>query len=226
LTARTLETLIRLATAHAKSRLSTKIEASDAEAAHEILRFALFKEVLRPERRKKRKLNSGMAVDGSDEEEDGEGSEDEAEATKRMDMPNGTGTGTAIGSSARGRTPTATAPTIVDGLVGNNARVAVGAKPKDDDFGQLDEDINMTIDEEESQPNAIAPQRLDLFRSRIAALWMNEYPEEEAIPLTDALSGINRGLEAAHAYSMEEMEAAIAMMPKELFTSGDILFKI
>lgn len=73
LTARTLETLIRLATAHAKTRLSPNVDERDAMAAEELLRFALFKEVLKPERRKRRKLNKGVsAEDGSDEEEDEE----------------------------------------------------------------------------------------------------------------------------------------------------------
>ncbi|KAI5478455.1 minichromosome maintenance protein 3 [Pseudohyphozyma bogoriensis] len=48
LTARTLETLIRLSTAHAKARLSTEVQEKDARAAGEILRFALFKEVVKP----------------------------------------------------------------------------------------------------------------------------------------------------------------------------------
>ncbi|TFY80190.1 hypothetical protein EWM64_g3829, partial [Hericium alpestre] len=44
LTARTLETLIRLATAHAKARLSPKVEDADAKVAEDIMRFALFRE--------------------------------------------------------------------------------------------------------------------------------------------------------------------------------------
>jgi DNA replication licensing factor MCM3 len=217
-----------LATAHAKARLSNKIEASDAEAAHEILRFALFKEVLKPERRKKRKLNSGMAVDGSDEEEeDGEGSDDEeAEPNKRMEMPNGTGTGTRTGSSTRGRTPTASAPTVVNGQTGTNQRVAVGAKPKDDGFGQPDEDVNMTIDEEDSQQDAIAPQRLTLFRNLLGTLWANEYPEDEAVPFEMILEGVNRNLEAAHIFSRDEAIAAIEKMDKQVMISDDIVYKI
>ncbi|KAI7827838.1 MCM2/3/5 family-domain-containing protein [Kickxella alabastrina] len=43
-TARTLETLIRLATAHAKLRLSPTVDAQDADVAKALLRFALFKE--------------------------------------------------------------------------------------------------------------------------------------------------------------------------------------
>jgi DNA replication licensing factor MCM3 len=46
LTARTLETLIRLSTAHAKARLSSRVEERDTQVAESILRFALFKEVV------------------------------------------------------------------------------------------------------------------------------------------------------------------------------------
>jgi DNA replication licensing factor MCM3 len=66
MTARTLETLIRLATAHAKARLSTRVLAEDAEAAEGILKYALFKEVIAPEdRRKKRRKVDSRAPDGS-----------------------------------------------------------------------------------------------------------------------------------------------------------------
>ena len=85
LTARTLETLIRLATAHAKSRLSSKVEERDAEAAEEILRFALFKEVLGGRRgvnKRRRTGNSPMSDDDvQDQDEDGDDSGDEAART-------------------------------------------------------------------------------------------------------------------------------------------------
>jgi len=77
LTARTLETLIRLATAHAKARLASKVEGQDAQRAEEIMRFALFKEVPKRQRRKKRKTATGARKGG---EEDAEGSsEDESD---------------------------------------------------------------------------------------------------------------------------------------------------
>ena len=41
-TARTLETLIRLSSAHAKARLSRNVEEKDAEKAMELLRFAIY----------------------------------------------------------------------------------------------------------------------------------------------------------------------------------------
>jgi len=93
LTARTLETLIRLATAHAKARLSTKVEEGDAQEAETIMRYALFKEVPKRQRRKKRKLNHGGAhrrgSDESDEETDGEETETET-GNIRMTTPKAT----------------------------------------------------------------------------------------------------------------------------------------
>lgn len=94
MTARTLETLIRLATAHAKARLSPKVEERDASAAEDILRYALFKDVVKRQRRKKRKLNHGGASarrgddgeEGSDDEDD-ENSEEEEAPPERMTTP-------------------------------------------------------------------------------------------------------------------------------------------
>ena len=84
--------MIRLATAHAKARLSPKVERVDAKQAEEIMRFALFREVPKRQRRKKRKLNSGAAVrkgsdgrDGDDGESDD--SDDEPAPVERMSSP-------------------------------------------------------------------------------------------------------------------------------------------
>jgi DNA replication licensing factor MCM3 len=70
LTVRTLETVIRLATAHAKSRLSSRVEEQDALAAEGILRFALFKEVVEDESRKKRRRTQTVDFASSSEESD------------------------------------------------------------------------------------------------------------------------------------------------------------
>ncbi|KAI1656736.1 MCM-domain-containing protein [Daldinia decipiens] len=70
LTVRTLETLIRLATAHAKSRLSNRVDERDALAAEAILRFALFKEVVEDESKRKRRRTQRPESGSSDEDSD------------------------------------------------------------------------------------------------------------------------------------------------------------
>merc|ERR1712244_180265 len=67
ITARCLETIIRLSTAHAKLRLSKKITIDDVNAAMEILQFALTNDA-EPEQKKK----PSRRHEESDEDEDEE----------------------------------------------------------------------------------------------------------------------------------------------------------
>ncbi|PPQ62751.1 hypothetical protein CVT24_000445 [Panaeolus cyanescens] len=212
LTARTLETLIRLATAHAKARLSPKVERGDAEKAEEIMRFALFKEVPKRQRRKKRKLNNGAAVrkgsDASEGEESDESDEEEAAPAERMSSP-----------AVPAKSP-ASADPIHDPV-----------------WGEQSQDVNMSV-EETNVPAASASatvgngnvraDRVDLFRSRVADVFNTTMRDSETIFLTELLEGVNKGLSTDALFGTQEATDICEIMSErdELMISEGIVYKV
>ncbi|KAJ9661138.1 MCM DNA helicase complex subunit [Neophaeococcomyces mojaviensis] len=111
MTARTLETLIRLSTAHAKARLSSQVSVDDAKEAEKILRFALFKEMPQKEdRRKRRKTTNPDSSEETGNSDDSEGSNDSDDDQPATTTRNGRNSRRPGGSTREGqrsrRTPT------------------------------------------------------------------------------------------------------------------------
>ncbi|KAF5384042.1 hypothetical protein D9757_006986 [Collybiopsis confluens] len=204
LTARTLETLIRLATAHAKARLSAKVEESDAREAEMIIRFALFKEVPKRQRRKKRKLNHGGAArkgseSGDDDEEESDGEEDEdEEAPQRMDAP------------ASAPAPAAPRP------------------PEDPIWGDQSQDVDMVDGAPADSDGSGKIARTKLFRTKVSQLWTTKLRDEDQVLLKDLLPMVNEGLSTNELFGSKEATEILNEMQEkdELMITEDVVYRI
>jgi hypothetical protein len=81
ITARSLETIIRLSTAHAKARLSESVENEDVECAVELMHFVLFHEIGSAEsasapKSRKQASPASMGATSNDEDEDDDNDDD------------------------------------------------------------------------------------------------------------------------------------------------------
>ncbi|KAH9065917.1 MCM2/3/5 family-domain-containing protein [Lactarius vividus] len=219
LTARTLETLIRLATAHAKARLSPKVEERDASAAEDILRYALFKDVVKRQRRKKHKVNPGGAAAGDGNGEEGS-DEDDEQASEEEGQP---------------ERMTVPAPPAVKAKAIDHAPPGISQDPVwGVTDGQQDEDVRMELDPTVAagasgeDPARIGPDRLQLFRSRVARLWATNFQDDEQVFLADLVQAVNEGLDNTLLFSTTEATLACQAMTEanEVMLSDNIVYKI
>jgi DNA replication licensing factor MCM3 len=249
ITARTLETLIRLSTAHAKARLSKRVEQKDADIAEQILRFALFKEVVQDDRRKRRRTEQdpdAMSTDNESSDDDNEdGDEQEATQSRRAGGPS-------TRSQQTGSAPTLAAedddeeeeesedlynatPKTQQTTQRTNGRTQssrAGASSSQVSAASSQPESQLPATQTESQDSqGITPARLQIFQTALGQLidgplFANDAADVE--PLVAAVNARLGGGAGRAAFGEDEAEKALEALSErnKIMYSGGIVYKI
>jgi DNA replication licensing factor MCM3 len=224
LTARTLETLIRLATAHAKSRLSQRVDEQDAAAAEAILRFALFKEVeedARKKRRKTRAISEDMDTDSSGSSSDSDSDGDtQPSGTRRMTARQAAAAArrNARQTSASQRNGPGSAAAPNGGAVDEESSSEEGEETQDTQnisvaSSQPASQLLGSQSQSQSQSQEPSTERLGLFRRALGQLLNVEevFDEDEGSAEVDELVGFINHWVARNAPREEEFSTGEAV---------------
>ncbi|EGU81218.1 minichromosome maintenance protein 3 [Fusarium oxysporum f. sp. raphani 54005] len=255
LTVRTLETIIRLATAHAKSRLSNRVEERDAAAAEGILRFALFKEVVEESRKKRRKTQTVDFASSSDEsssdDEDDDGdianatqsnrstsratrnssrlqareTSDTARSSREPDVPEDDSQSTLRRSSRRTQDQSQSQASFASSIPASQLPSSNQLESQDGDEDLASGAAALAIDD-----TPISSERLTTFRTALGQLLNTNLFEDDAAELDAVVEAVNKKIgNRRDAFDKGEATKALQKMGEAnqiMFTEGDLVYKI
>ncbi|KAL8835497.1 MAG: hypothetical protein Q9170_003299 [Blastenia crenularia] len=229
MTARTLETLIRLATAHAKARLSHRVEERDAEAAEAILRYALFKEVVEDERKKRRKVS--RAVEMSEDESSSDSGNESDGGNAPAQTANMTRSSRRAGTARTGRQATPNgADGEQDGDGDDDDDDLYTASPRTQKTNGRPTQTNSQMSVASSRPASqlvtsqtddsqntdgpinITPARLRVFRTALGQLLNTALFQNESADVEPLVKAVNSRVGREPTFEMGEANAALLEM--------------